>query len=222
MGHLDRHNVLVDHQHRFRARRSCETQLLSVMNDLSCALNNRQQVDMGVLDFSKAFEKVLHERLLQKIEHYGIRGNELGWIKAFLNNRSQAVVVDGAMSQSSPVTSGVPQGSVVGPVLFLLYINDIGLNTTSSLKLFADDCLLYRVIKSQDDVRMFQQELDRLNYWATKWQMAFNVSKCHVMRITNARKYVIGGDYLMGSESLQWTDAENYLGITFNNKLSWF
>ena len=130
---------------------------------------------------------------------------ELRWIRGFLTDRKQAVVVGGNRSKYSPVTSGVPQRSVLGPVLFLMYINDIGLLTNSTVKLFADDCLIYRVIKSASDVKILQEDLDQLIRWASDWQMAFNVTKCHVMRITNARKKIVDGDYFMGRERVEWT-----------------
>jgi hypothetical protein len=211
MKHLDTNSILVDYQHGFRHHRSCESQLLITSSDIARALNNRKQVDMAVLDFEKAFDKVPHDRLLLKLDHYGIRGKSLDWIRAFLTGRTQAVVVDGARSNFSPVTSGVPQGSVLGPVLFLLYINDIGHNTTSIVRLFADDCLIYRVIENDNDIGEVQQDLNRLTIWADTWQMSFNVKKCVTIRITNARKHVFLGDYYMAGEKLQWAESVHIL-----------
>ena len=103
-------------------------------------MNNRTQVDIGILDFSKAFDKVAHSRLVQKLEFYGIRGKPLQWINSFLSNRTQQVVVEGSYSTPCKVTSGVPQGSVLGPTLFLIYINDLVTDIQSTVRLFADDC----------------------------------------------------------------------------------
>ena len=151
ISHLERHNILADQQHGFRKRRSCESQLITTIHDLANGLNERKQIDAVLLDFSKAFDKVPHHRLSSKLHHYGVRGQTLAWIQSFLSDRCQQVVVDGEKSTAAPVTSGVPQGTVLGPLLFLVYINDLPSKVQSTTRLFADDCLMYRVIKSKDD-----------------------------------------------------------------------
>ena len=143
LAHLESHNILVDNQHGFRSGRSCESQLIITTQDIASYLDKKQQVDAAVLDFSKAFDKVPHVRLHNKLSFYGIRGNNLDWITAFLSGQTQRVVVDGHTSPPADVLSGVPQGSVLGPVLFLLFINDIATNIDSHIRLFAGDCLLY-------------------------------------------------------------------------------
>ena len=160
MKHLEAHDILVPCQFGFRSRHSCESQLLTVTDDFAKALNNKLQVDVGILDLSKAFDKVPHKRLLSKIEFYGIRGKILQWLESFLSNRYQQVVVDGSFSNYCKVTSGVPQGSVLGPTLFLLYINDITEGISSQMKLFADDCLIYN---SSTDHQTLQQDLTILS-----------------------------------------------------------
>ena len=118
-------------------------QLFLTTNDLAKAIDNKTQVDMAILDFSKAFDKVTHNRLKHKLDFYGIQGNLLGWLESFLSNCTQKIAVDGTYSPCSAVISGVSQGSVLDPILFLLYINDITTNIHSQLRLFADDCLAY-------------------------------------------------------------------------------
>ena len=122
--HLDQHHLLSRFQHGFRTRHLCETQLLTTVHDLMQMFDSRKQVDVAVLDFSKAFDTVPHERLLKKLSHYGIHGPILLWISAFLWDREQCVVVDGVQSGWSPMKSGVPQGTVLGPLLFLLYMTN--------------------------------------------------------------------------------------------------
>ena len=219
--HMDQHNILVDCQHGFRSRHSCESQLIITAHDLASSLNQKHQTDMAILDFSKAFNRVPHTRLKAKLDHYGIRGNTLKWISSFLDGRTQKVMVDGSISNECPVLSGVPQGSVLGPTLFLLYINDITHQLDSRVRLFADDCLIYREIQSPDDHRILQQDLDRLTEWSHQWQMSFNTAKCYVMRISLATKNISRHDYLMEGNSLELKDDHPHLGVQLSSKLSW-
>jgi hypothetical protein len=122
MKFFESHSILSDKQHGFRKKRSCESQLILTIQDLAAGLNSKSQIDAILLDFSKAFDKAPHERLAAKLHHYGVRGNTLSWINSFLSNRDQQVILDGAKSNSAPISSGVHQGTILDPMLFLVYI----------------------------------------------------------------------------------------------------
>lgn len=222
MRHMDHHSVLTDAQHGFRKRRSCETQLILTLQDLAHTTDNKGQTDVILLDFSKAFDKVSHLRLLYKLEHYGVRGNLHTWIGSFLKNRTQHVNLDGITSDTAPVQSGVPQGSVLGPLLFLLFINDLPnyVSENSITRLFADDSLLYRSIKSAEDAQELQKDLDGLQRWEKDWLMEFHPGKCQVLHITNKRM-PIRHLYTIHGQTLQEVDSAKYLGITLHKSLSW-
>ena len=222
MGHLDRFNILDDAQHGFRKRRSCVTQLISTLNDFADCLKTQKQIDAIVLDFSKAFDKVDHEGLLLKLDHLGIRNSMLSWIRSFLIGRTQKVLVDGKTSTPKPVASGVPQGTVLGPLFFLIYINDIseGLSEGTKLKLLADDSLLYRVIRSDKDVETLQKDLETLQAWESKWKMEFHPGKCQHLRITNKIK-PIDSQYRIHGITIEKTESAKYLGIVIDSNLKW-
>ena len=220
MKFCESHNILSDKQHGFRKKRSCESQLILTIQDLAAGLNSKSQIDAILVDFSKAFDKVPHERLAAKLHHYGIRGNTLAWIKSFLANRDRQVILDGAKSSSAPVSSGVPQGTVIGPLLFLVYINDLLSNVNTTGRLFADDCLLYRTIKTTDDAVSLQNNIDTLQQWEKDWLMSFNPDKCEVIRITK-RKKIIDAKYTIHGQVLHETNRAKYLGVTIDNTLSW-
>ena len=151
MSHLDHHQLLSDRQHAFRKSHSCETQLATVIDDWAKILDNQGQVDTFILDFEKAFDTPPHELLKSKFFSYGIDGKTIKWIDAFLCYRQQRVVVNGVKSDWAPVVSGVPQGTVLGPLLFSLHINDITSDIESEIRLFADNCVCYREIKNVED-----------------------------------------------------------------------
>lgn len=220
INHLEHHNVLTDQQHGFRKNRSCDTQLILTINDLAKCVDNHGQTDAILLDFSKAFDKVSHSRLLLKLKHYGVQNSILNWITDFLSNRSQRVVLDSQASSNVPVTSGVPQGTVLGPLLFLVYINDLPERVSSTVRMFADDCLLYRNIRSVDDTRTLQSDLDRLQDWESQWLMEFNPSKCEVITLTKKTKPTLCS-YILHNTVLTKVNSAKYLGLNISSKLSW-
>ena len=217
--HLDENDILTDFQHGFRARRSCETQLLTLAEELVSGMDKGQQHDLVVLDFSKAFDRVPHELLLRKLDHYGVRGSTLKWIRAFLTDRVQQVTVEGATSDSVQVLSGVPQGTVLGPLLFL-FLSTTSQTAYSRIRLFADDCILYRCIKDGHDCELLQSDLNNLAAWEKKWGMAFHPEKCSAIRVTRA-KNPISSSYTLKGHALQMEDSTWYLGVELQPNMSW-
>ena len=215
MKHLNHHILLTDchGQHGFRAKRSTEMQLILTLHDMAkTILDQSSSIHAAVLDFAKAFDKVPHSRLLRKLQYYGIQGSLLNWLESFLTQRFQSVVCEGQISSQCPVTSG--------PLLFLLYINDLPDNVQSSLRLFADDALLYGIVASDADCDLLQSDLRRVESWQYHWQMEFNPSKCKIVTISQKnnppqRKYVFCG------VDLEQVDSLPYLGVTISNKLKW-
>ena len=179
MEHLDLHRVLTNRQNGSRRGRSCDTQLAGLIDDHAKILDAKSQVDLVILDFSKAFDTVPHQRLLCKLKNIGINNSLLEWIKIFLTTRHQKVLLDGETSTESQVTSGVPQGTVLGPLLFLIYINDVPDAVSSDVRLFADDCIMYKEIKTAKDQDALQKDIDSLCKWEKSWQMSFNSTKCY-------------------------------------------
>ena len=191
-------------------------------HDLICHRETSKQIDVAILDFSKAFDTVPHQRLLGKLELYGISGEVHSWIKSFLVSRTQSVIVDGKRSKEEQVISGVPQGTVLGPLLFLLHINDLPsvVHPDTRCRLFADDCLLYRPINSIEDQLTLQKDLKNLEIWADSWGMRFNASKCYIMSISRGHNqishmYELCGTFLGG------VAEEKYLGVLISHDLSW-
>ena len=192
--HLSDNNILSDRQHGFREGRSCLSNLLEVMECWTEILDERDGIDVAYLDFRKAFDLVSHKHLLYKMSKYGITNQILSWVTAFLSHRNQKVVIKGTSLDLFDITSGVPQGSVLGPILFLIYINDLPLGVISPLSLFADDSKIFTRIASGkkkggrspnvvNGNEVLQRDLNNIKEWADKWKMEFNVDKCKVMHI---------------------------------------
>ncbi|XP_014679418.1 PREDICTED: RNA-directed DNA polymerase from mobile element jockey-like, partial [Priapulus caudatus] len=220
MDHFDHNNILANCQHGFRKSHSCETQLLSTVNDLSYRLDNKEQVDVAILDFAKAFDTVPHNKLLHKLNYYGTRGKTLIWIRKWLTKRHQTVVLDGQKSRKVPVKSGVPQGTVLGPLLFLVFINDICNGIDSTLRLFADDCLIYKPIRSGADTELLQKDIDKLVQWSKNWQMSFNPKKCTTLTISRKQTPIKQTYTIMGTK-LKKEEHQLYLGVELTDDLSW-
>ena len=214
--HMMTNGLFADEQHGFVPGRSCTTQLLTVLEEWTAYMEDGECIDAIYLDFKKAFDTVPHERLLTKLAAYGIKGKILNWIRNFLVGRSQRVMIGEGKSTWADVTSGIPQGSVLGPLLFVIFINDLPQVVQSTTKIFADDTKLYRPIRTHADTLILQQDISRLNDWATKWQMQFNESKCITLHIGAANP---GSHYKMNNVTLESSRSERDLGIIIDSKL---
>jgi len=182
--------------------------------------DKKKQIDMVILDFSKAFDTVPHRKLLYKLENYGIKGNILKWIQSFLMERSQKVIVEGESSSTCTVDSGVPQGTVLGPLLFLCHINDLPKSVTSQVRLFADDCLLYRPINSFEDHINLQKDLHSLEKWSKNWGMRFNETKCYLMSM-HRQRVPSTFNYSLNNHFLKKVEDNPYLGVQISENLKW-
>jgi Reverse transcriptase (RNA-dependent DNA polymerase) len=222
---LKEHNVINASQHGFMARKSTTTHLLECNLDWNTAISCKNGIDVVYLDFAKAFDSVVHKKLIAKLKCYGIVSMLLNWIESFLTNRFQAVRVGSCYSSICSVISGVPQGSVLGPVLFILFVNDITecITDNVSVKLFADDAKVYSVI---NDVNFnsfkLQHTLDSIAAWADHWQLKLSPSKCSVMRITGNRNASLcpSPSYTVGACSLPIVLNCSDLGVSYDNHLN--
>ena len=221
MEHMTVNNLFSESQFGFRNKRNCVLQLLDVLDDWSQAYDTNVQIDTIYLDIKKAFDTVPHQRLLKKLQAYGIEGGLLKWIEEFLRNRKQRVRVLDYHSEWRDVTSGIPQGSVLGPVLFIIFINDLPDCVDSVCKIFADDTKVYRAIKTQADQSILQQDLIRLCEWCKQWLLQFSIQKCKTVQFGNVKHNCI---YRMRDSKntmidLPIAEEEKDLGVTFEKSL---
>ena len=200
-------------KHGFFKARSCLTNMLCFLEDVTKWLDEGSPVDIIYLDLKKAFDKVPHQRLLLKLKAHGIGNGMINWIEKWLIGRRQRVVVDGEVSNWKPVLSGVPQGSVLGPILFLIYINDLDDDITSKVLKFADDTKVFRKIKSDADRQHLQDDLNKLIEWSEKWQMLFNFGKCKCLHTGHGNE---DAQHTMGDTVLNTTSKEKDFGLTIS------
>ena len=206
-------------QYGFISVRSTSLQLLEVLDKWTEALDNGHYVDCIYMDFQKAFDKVPHKRLLEKIKSYGIVGPTLNWIEDFLLNRSQKVMVNGAGSESENVTSGIPQGSVLGPILFVIYINDLPDTVESDSYLFADDTKIFRISKGKDDKETLQDDLTKLEEWSDKRLFKFHPEKCKHMKISKSKNEETNTYKLLGQD-IETVTQEKDIGFIIDSELT--
>ena len=219
MSHLLTENLLSTKQFGFMNRRSTTTQLLCYLDECAEIVANGDVVDAIYFDFAKAFDTVPHQRMLKKLKCYGIRGQLLHWIEAFLTNRRQVVSVNGVHSYIGNVLSGIPQGSVLGPLLFVIYINDLPEVVDSSVFLFADDTKILRRINSYEDAERVQQDIDALEKWSNDWLLRFHPDKCHVLTLGKFSNIRYAHRYTLGPIELEHVFSEKDLGVIFDSEL---
>ena len=220
MSHMISNNLLSTKQFGFIGGRSTVTQLLNYLDKCIDKIVAGNVVDCIYLDFAKAFDTVPHKRLLNKLKAYRISGDLLKWIEAFLSGRTQAVKVNGVSSETDPVISGIPQGSVLGPILFIIFINDILDKISSDGFLFADDTKVFRSIQNKSDADALQADIDMLEEWSNTWLLRFNPKKCHVLSLGKIEDTMYTMRYKVYGNEMEHVFDEKDLGVTINSQLT--
>ena len=217
--HMTENNLFSPKQFGFISGRSTTLQLLQVLDIWTQIIDEGGNIDVLYCDFMKAFDKVPHKRLVYKVSKYGVKENVLGWIESFLSNRTQCVSINDTTSCIMPVTSGIPQGSVLGPLLFVIYINDLPdiVDVGTIIFLFADDTKAFRRIKSAIDQLILQKDIDKLTEWSNIWLLKFHPDKCVNMQLG---KTCIPCKYVMEGHVLEMSDCEKDLGVHIDDKLN--
>ena len=219
--YLEDTDLFSQNQHGFRKHLSCETQLIMLFQDILASVDGRNGVDLAFIDFSKAFDKVPHKHLMNKLEAYNLDKGVLRWIRGFLSNRTQKVIMDNSYSDEVAVTSGVPQGSVLGPILFLLYVNDLPDKMRCKIRMYADDVVLYTDVKSNEEFHLkLQADLNELSRWCSVWKMSINVTKCAIMRISKSKSAVVPR-YWLNDLEVPVVQHFKYLGVNISSNCSW-
>ena len=219
MAFLIKHKLINPSQHGFLKARSCLTNLSCFLEEITKWVDEGSPVDVIYLDFQKAFDKIPHQRLILKLKSHGMGNGIVNWIEQWLTDRRQRVVVDGEVSSWKLVLSGVPQGSVLGPILFLVYTDDLEEGVTGSIFKFADDNKLFRKTKEIEDKQKLQDDIDKLGRWSEKWQMLFNFGKCKCLHTGPGNT---GMNYKMGGTILSKTvkEKDSVVSMNANMKVS--
>jgi len=211
---LESNHLISMCQYGFRPGYSCNTQLLEVMEDFTTYMDASDDFDCIYLDFAKAFDRVSHSKLLWKLSNIGINGKILIWIENFLSERKQRVMVNDVKSNWVPVTSGIPQGSVLGPILFTIFINDLPISLTSHIKIFADDTKIYNTTTNTQHI---QDDLNLLLQWSQMWLLPFNVDKCGIIHYGKHNTHI---SYKLGDKDISSNNLIKDLGVIFQDDLS--
>ena len=220
IGHMVDNKLFSKKQFGFISGRSTTLQLIYVLNIWTEILDQGGELDVIYCDFMKAFDKVPHKRLVHKVDKYGIREDILGWIDNFLTDRTQIVKVGNEKSFKTCVTSGIPQGSVLGPTLFVIYINDLPeiIDDKSDIYLFADDTKLWREMKTLDDHKILQDDIKKLVEWSDKWLLKFHPDKCVSMNVS-CKYNENTQSYIMENTTLKKSNCEKDIGVYIDGNL---
>ena len=222
IAHMNANGLISNKQFGFISGRSTILQLLHVVEEWTDILESGGTIDVCYMDFMKAFDEVPHRRLLEKVKSYGSDGDKLAWIKSFLEDRKQRVVVNGKYSSWRDVTSGIPQGSVLEPLLFVLYINDLPDTAISQVFLFADDTKLYRQIRNDSDHKIFHDDISKLQSWADDWLLKFHPDKCKILGV--GKKELTHQYYMTKDDhsqvALSRVQDEKDVGVTFDEDMT--
>uniref|UniRef100_K7F0X6 Reverse transcriptase domain-containing protein n=1 Tax=Pelodiscus sinensis TaxID=13735 RepID=K7F0X6_PELSI len=215
--HLEGGKVIGNSQHGFVKNKSCQINLIAFFDRITSLVDKGEAVDVVYLDFSKEFDTVLYDILINKLGKYNLDGATIRWVHNWLDNRTQRVVINGSQSFWKGITSGVPQGSVLGPALFNIFINNLDIGIESTLIKFADDTKLGGVATNLEDRVIIQNDLDKLEKCSEVNRMKFNKDKCKVLHLGRNNQF---HKYRMGSDCLGRSMAERDLGVTVNHKLN--
>ena len=213
--HMEINDLFSSSQHGGLRNRGIVSQLLEALENWTDNLDHGVQTDVLYFDFEKAFDRIPHQRLLKKLNSYGIRGNVLNWIKNYLDNRTQKVRLNETLSDPFPVTSGAPQGTVLGCLLFLIYINDLPDVINATAKIFVDDLKIYKAIRSPADQDDLQDSCTAIDAWQDTWQLPLNYSKIEHLTINKQ----IDHTYTIHGVPIKKVDKVKDLGVTINHDL---
>ena len=219
--YLKENSIITPSQSGFTSGDSTIYQLLNIYDDFVSGLDRNIPTQAIFFDISKAFDRVWHRGLIHKLEAAGVRGTLLNWFENYLKNRKQAVVLKGSKSKFLEVHAGVPQGSVLGPTLFLLYINDLNTAIESNIKLFADDTSMYlSLVDNLTRSRILNSDMMKISLWAQKWKVNFNCQKTELLNVCN-RNFIIDNQLIFDNSILQPSISHKHLGLTLQENCKW-
>ena len=200
---------------------STVNQLVSIYHETCLSLDQNIDTQLIFFDISKAFDRVWHPGLRFKLKSIGIGGKLLKWFRSYLTKRHQQVVLNGKSSRTMELQSGVPQGSVLGPIMFLVYINDISSSIVSTTKLYADDTsLLHRITDINSKIEL-QNDLNTIDKWSEQWAVTFNPSKSHALHISRKREHHNTHDYIFQNRTIENVNEHTHLGLIWNSECNW-